>query len=198
MMIRNKWPLVVVALVAVFFIAATAITIEAPLESYKYRQITGLSVVKDLSDNGTRVLPTGAHEAMLHVESQSIRYRDGHSDGSLTTRTDFNTGVITVTDGDHGIVDTDYVFVWWTNGVARSMDVTDVTGNAITVDAGAGNNLPIVGTAVEIGINPTATVGMLLEIGSGLWYQGPIHRFRAIQTAASAKISLTPYGGVRK
>lgn len=191
-----KWLLLVVAFVAVLFLAAT-LTVDDSLRSYKYRQITGLSAVKDLSDNGSRVLPTGAHLALIAVETQNVRYRDGHSDGSLTTRTDFNTGVITVTDSDHGIADTDTVFVWWSNGVARSMDVSTVAGNLITVDAGAGQNLPALGTAVEIGIDPTSTVGVLITAGNEVWYSGPIHRFRAIETTASAKISLIPYGGRR-
>ncbi len=191
-----KWLSLVLCLVAVVLIAATVV-VDSSLRSYKYRQITGLSAVKDLSDNGTRVIPGGPHLALIQVETQNIRYRDGYSVGSLTTRTDRDTGIITVTDSDHGITDSDTVFVWWVGGVKRTMSVSTVSGNLITVDAGSGQNLPVVGTAVEIGINPTASVGMLFTAGNEMWYTGPINRFRAIETTASAKINIIPYGGAR-
>lgn len=192
--ISRRWLVVVACAALGLFLGATAIIVDAPLRSYKYRQVTGLSAVKDLSDNGSRVIPTGAHLAYIDAESQSIRWRDGSSDGSLTTRTDADTGVITVTDDDHGIADTDYVFVWWNKGTRYSMDVTNVTGNAITVNLGTGNNLPVIKTAVEIGANPTAAIGHLLPAGDNLWYMGPVHRFRMIETGASSTVGVTPYG----
>lgn len=192
---RYKWFLAVVGvLVAFLVLAASTPVLDAPLHSYKYRQITGLSAVKDLSDNGSRVIPAGAHLAHIQVEAQSLRYRDGHSEGSLTTRTDADTGVITVTDDDHAITNSNTVFVWWSGGVVRSMTVSSVATNAITVDGGTGDDLPAADTAMEIGVDPTATVGMTILAGDGVWYDGPIHRFRAIEAGASAKINLTPYG----
>ena len=68
--------------------------------------------------------------------------------GTLTTRTDDNTGVATLSDG-HGIVSTDVVDVYW-NGGRRYDMVATVAGNAVTVDGGAGDNLPAQGVAVVV------------------------------------------------
>lgn len=76
--------------------------------------------------------------------------------GTLTTRTDDNTGVITVESG-HGITDTDFVAVGWTdasgNLVCRFyMTVTGTTATTISVDGGTGANFPVASTAVVVGI----------------------------------------------
>lgn len=75
--------------------------------------------------------------------------------GELTTRTDNNTGVLTMAAG-HGFT-TDYpgdptrLMVFWTNaGVTewRWMFINEVDGNDVTVDGGEGYNLPTVNTAI--------------------------------------------------
>lgn len=72
--------------------------------------------------------------------------------GTLTTRTDDNTGVVTVTS--HGITTSDKVDVHWTaSGVKKvryGMSVTATTGTTISVDLGAGDVLPSVNDAVVI------------------------------------------------
>jgi hypothetical protein len=68
--------------------------------------------------------------------------------GSLTTRTDDNTGVVT-TVAAHGLTTSDKVDVFWAAGCRYGMDAT-VAGLAVTVDGGAGDNLPIATTAVTI------------------------------------------------
>ena len=69
--------------------------------------------------------------------------------GTLTTRTDNDTGVCTL-DASHTIENGDVVDVYWDGGVRYGMDVTDVTGAAVTVDGGAGDNLPVATTAVTV------------------------------------------------
>ncbi len=63
----------------------------------------------------------------------------------LTTRTDNDTGVLTVATG-HGITGADFVgFAWLVAGVwtyRYNVDVTAVTSNTISIDLGAGTNLP--------------------------------------------------------
>lgn len=59
--------------------------------------------------------------------------------GQLTTRTDNDTGVITATTG-HGIVN-GRLDVYWDGGHRRGMTVTVAT-DALSVDLGAGDNLP--------------------------------------------------------
>ena len=73
--------------------------------------------------------------------------------GSLTTRTSDTVGVVTTTATGHGIVAEDLVDVYWTGGVRYGMAVTLVGGDGdkeITVDSGAGDNLPTQDTAVVI------------------------------------------------
>lgn len=69
--------------------------------------------------------------------------------GTLSTRTDNDTGVVTVSSG-HGITDTDTVDVYWTGGKRYNVDVTATTSTTISIDAGSGDNLPSAATAVTI------------------------------------------------
>jgi hypothetical protein len=68
--------------------------------------------------------------------------------GTLTTRTDDNTGVATLATG-HGIVTSDKVDVFWADGVRYGM-TANVTGDAVTVDGGAGDVLPAATTPVVV------------------------------------------------
>jgi len=74
--------------------------------------------------------------------------------GSLTTRTDADTGVATMSAG-HGIVTGDRIDVYWTEagvaGCRRGMAATVAT-NAVTIDGGAGDNLPTQGTTVILAV----------------------------------------------
>ena len=107
--------------------------------------------------------------------------------GTLTTRTDNDTGVATLSTG-HGIVN-GKVDVYWAAGVRYGMDATVAT-NAVTVDGGAGDNLPTESTAVTVVI-PTAVEvnfdGDTLEI-IGIFYRNPS------DTGAKAHLSLTDAG----
>lgn len=65
--------------------------------------------------------------------------------GQLTTRTDANTGVLTMTNG-HGIP-TGRIDVYWSGGSRRGMSGT-VTVNSIAIDGGSGDDLPPNSTAI--------------------------------------------------
>ena len=69
--------------------------------------------------------------------------------GDLTTRTDADTGVVTLDDSGHAFVTGDKADVYWTAGCRRGMEVT-VTGNEITVDGGEGDDLPSQDTEVTL------------------------------------------------
>lgn len=72
--------------------------------------------------------------------------------GTLSTRTDNNTGVLTVASG-HGITASDFVDVTWLTGGGgsrRRMDVTAVTATTISIDLGTGDNLPTLLDAVVV------------------------------------------------
>jgi hypothetical protein len=60
--------------------------------------------------------------------------------GTMTNKTDADTGVITLLSG-HGIETADVVDVYFPAGVRYGMDAT-VAANAVTVDGGAGDDLP--------------------------------------------------------
>lgn len=69
--------------------------------------------------------------------------------GTLTTRTDDDTGVATLGAG-HGITDTDTVDVFWSGGSRYGVDVTSVDGNAVSINVGSGDNLPAATTALVV------------------------------------------------
>lgn len=68
--------------------------------------------------------------------------------GTLSTRTDNNTGVATLSGG-HGLATLDVVDVFWSGGARYGMDCTVAT-NDVTIDGGAGDNLPAEDTAVVL------------------------------------------------
>jgi len=74
------------------------------------------------------------------------------STGTLSTRTDDDTGVVAAATG-HGISTSDKVAVYWTEsgvtGMRYGMTAT-VSGDNITVDGGSGDNLPTQDNAVTI------------------------------------------------
>lgn len=79
---------------------------------------------------------------------------DAAVDGTITTRTDDNTGVLTLGSG-HGLTDSDTVGVYWDGGVRYGMTITAYDTTTITVDGGAGDNLPVLTTVVYAGKETT-------------------------------------------
>lgn len=68
--------------------------------------------------------------------------------GTLTTRTDANTGVATMTGG-HGLLTNDVCDVFWATGARYGMTAT-VAVNAVTLDGGGGDDLPSTSTALVV------------------------------------------------
>lgn len=68
--------------------------------------------------------------------------------GTLTARTDNDTGSVTATG--HGLAQNDLVDVYWSGGSRYGMVVGVVAGDVVPVDGGAGDNLPSTSTAVTI------------------------------------------------
>ncbi len=82
--------------------------------------------------------------------------------GTLSTRTDDDTGVLTATA--HGITQNSYVDVVWVeagdrNRIRSRMLVTSVATNTLNVDGGSGYNLPVATTSVVVGERYTLTFG---------------------------------------
>lgn len=67
--------------------------------------------------------------------------------GTLSTRTDDNTGTLTLGSG-HGITDGQIVDVYWDGGMRYGMTVGTVSGTSVPIDLGSGDNLPIATTAI--------------------------------------------------
>lgn len=71
--------------------------------------------------------------------------------GTLTTRTDNNTGTLTM-DSGHGITTGQRLDIYWTEsgvkGHRRGVTVGSVSTNSVPIDLGAGDNLPTNNTAV--------------------------------------------------
>jgi hypothetical protein len=82
------------------------------------------------------------------VDSREISLPVG-SAGTLSTRTDNNTGICTVGSG-HGVTTDDLVDVYWSGGVHYGMTVTATTSTTISIDVGAGDNLPSAATAIVV------------------------------------------------
>lgn len=78
--------------------------------------------------------------------------------GALTTRTDDNTGVLTMDTG-HGFVSTNVIDVFWSGGSRRAMTAT-VVGDAVSVDGGSGDVLP----ADETDITAMLPVEVLMDL----------------------------------
>jgi hypothetical protein len=81
--------------------------------------------------------------------------------GSLTTRTDNDTGTLTMTAG-HGISTGNRLDVYWTNpdgtiGRRYGMTVGTVATNSVPIDGGTGANLPVADTPVRAMVPQTET-----------------------------------------
>lgn len=69
--------------------------------------------------------------------------------GVLSTRTDANTGVVTVSGG-HSIGDGSKVDVYWTGGSRYGMTTGSADATTFAIDLGGGDDLPIATTAVTV------------------------------------------------
>jgi hypothetical protein len=67
--------------------------------------------------------------------------------GALTTRTDDNTGVLTM-NASHGITTGASLDVYWSGGQRLGMTVGTVATNSVPIDGGSGDNLPADETAI--------------------------------------------------
>lgn len=116
---------------------------------------------------------------------------DAQNVGTLTTRTDDDTGVATLTTG-HSITTGMVVDVYWSGGVRFGMDAT-VSGNDVTIDGGDGDNLPAQSTAIT-GVYEQVEKDPLYIDGDLVEFVAVIYRNTADQTA-KAHINLKDAAG---
>lgn len=103
---------------------------------------------QSISGGGVTIQPL----PVARTNSGSIALEDtlnSAKTGTLTTRTDDNTGTLTMTAG-HGITDGQIVDIYWSGGVQRTVTVGTVSTNSVPFDLGIGDNLPIATTAVTV------------------------------------------------
>lgn len=99
---------------------------------------------------------SGNFTETIDVEGDGYAYHDPEvpaaKTGTLTTRTDDNTGTFTMTTG-HGFTTSMKIDVFWSGGQRRDMTAT-VTGDSVVLDGGTGDVLPIATTSITAQ-NPT-------------------------------------------
>lgn len=87
--------------------------------------------------------------------------------GTLTTRTDANTGTITLA-ADHGITTGQIVDVYWATGMKFNVTVGTVSGTSVPIDLGSGDDLPSTSTAVVVAPRVEVTVSMVTAMAAVL------------------------------
>lgn len=88
--------------------------------------------------------------------------------GTLSTRTDDNTGTLTLGSG-HGIATSDVVDLYWTGGRRYGVTVGTVSGTSVPIDLGAGDNLPIATTVITVVKRNTVDLDVAFStLGKGL------------------------------
>lgn len=103
----------------------------------------------------------------ITIQQSALRTTDGQDGreialaagkaGTLTTRTDANTGVVTVGSG-HGITTANTVDLYWAGGLRYGVTVTGTTSTTISLDVGAGDDLPSTSTAIVICVQTTVNI----------------------------------------
>mgnify|MGYP006366147677 FL=1 len=96
---------------------------------------------QSISGGGVTIQPL----AVTRTNSGTIALEDTLSaakTGALTTRTDDNTGTLTMA-ASHGITTGQIIDIYWAGGVQRSVTVGTVSVNEVPIDGGIGDNLPV-------------------------------------------------------
>lgn len=107
----------------------------------------GVSIQKSFVRNGNTALSL---EVTLPVAQA----------GTLTTRTDADTGEITMSSGAHTIATSDVVDIHWSGGVRYGVTVGTVAGTAVPFDLGAGDDLPSTSTAVTVAVQVDTNIAL--------------------------------------
>jgi hypothetical protein len=111
--------------------------------------------------------------------------------GTLTTRTDDNTGEATL-GASHGITDGMIVDVYWSGGVRYGMTVGTVASLVVPIDGGAGDNLP----AEDAVITLVQQVSINVSIdGDNLEILGIVAEYTDPNSTAQAHVLFEDAGG---
>lgn len=182
-------------MLSLFVLLAIAFAVAAPPRRRVFEEQMINAYEQQVTDVSSVVHPTvpdDVNSCWVQALTQNVRYYGSFHAGTLTTRTDANTGVCTLPAQRslaHGITDSHTVTVWWDGGRRTAMTVSSVDGTAVTVDGGSGDDFPVLSTAVELGKDPTASTGTQIEAGYSVAYPFNPNRLRLIEESASAELN---------
>lgn len=113
--------------------------------------------------------------------------------GSLTTRTDNDTGTLTMATG-HGITTGQRLDVYWFNsdgtiaGRRYGMTVGTVSGDSVPIDGGGGDNLPVAATAITAMVPDEETIALTGNNAMAIVAKCPIGGTVVFATSGNATI----------
>jgi len=141
----------------------------------KTMSIGSVSFVQSFSDTG-------------EVLAQATPTVAAAKTGTLTTRTDADTGTLTMTTG-HGFSTGDKIDLYWSTGSRYNVTCGTVATNSVPIDLGSGDNLPIATTAITA-MKPTScamvfTGNNAVSIATKAAYQGCVTFFETGDAIAS-------------
>ena len=109
---------------------------------------------KSLVGGGLVMQPTAKNRVCEHVSPYVFTVATGKT-GTVTTRSDDNTGELTLTTG-HGITTGQIIDIHWrlagVNYCQRKVTVGTVSVNVVPIDSGVGDNLPAQTTPVVVSV----------------------------------------------
>jgi hypothetical protein len=107
---------------------------------------------RSVSIGGLNFTQTKSRSVDQNIASK--RMSNAGKAGTLSTRTDNDTGVATLSTG-HGISTGAKVDVYWSGGKRYGVTVGTVSGNTVPIDLGAGDNYPIATTVITLCVRIT-------------------------------------------
>lgn len=110
--------------------------------------------------------------------------------GTLTTRTDNETGTITMASGSHGITTASVVDLFWSGGARFGVTVGTVSGTTVPIGAdnsGTGDNLPIATTALVV--SPRTAFNVAID-GDEALLVGIEQTYAAANETAQSRLTL--------
>lgn len=113
--------------------------------------------------------------------------------GNLTTRTDADTGVVTLDDDAvPTVVASDKVTIVWSGGERHGMTVTGTSGFTVSIDGGSGDALPTVLTDVEVCKEITLDVNVLGTLITLFGWSSPTETYIDVQEVSGTSPSTNP------
>lgn len=113
--------------------------------------------------------------------------------GTLTTRTDDDTGTVTMDDADHEVSTADKVDIYWDGGYRRNVTVGTVATTSVPIDGGSGDVLPADETAVVVAVHhPEGTIAVDGDLVKAIAFNAPAYAcvFRVLDDAGAELLAV--------